>query len=332
MMAEVESGLRHKELVKIKGTDLEITKLSLGSAPLSGLFRTVSDAESDELISLTLNSGIRHIDSAPLYGYGMSEKRIGRVVGRLQKPVILSTKVGRLLKTGKNQELDKWPGTDPKLEVYFDYTPDGIRKSLEASFERYGGIQAPIVYIHDPDDWISDAINVVYPILDDLRRQGVIKAVGVGVNHVNTAISVIKDTDLNIALLAGRFTLLDQSSQDELYPLALERNVSIVAAGVMNSGILADPKPGAHYDYEPAKLELVNRALEIQKSLSNFDVPLMAAALQFPLRHSAVTTVLVGAATASEMLENIKNFDLEIPAQAWQTLEDAKLIETIKGS
>ena len=332
MMAEVESGLRHKELVKIKGTDLEITKLSLGSAPLSGLFRTVSDTESDELISLTLNSGIRHIDSAPLYGYGMSEKRIGRVVGRLQKPVILSTKVGRLLKPGKNQELDKWPGTDPNLEVYFDYTPDGIRKSLEASFERYGGIQAPIVYIHDPDDWISDAINVVYPILDDLRRQGVIKAVGVGVNHVKTAISVIKDTDLNIALLAGRFTLLDQSSQDELYPLALERNVSIVAAGVMNSGILANPKPGAHYDYEPAKLELINRALEIQKSLSNFDVPLMAAALQFPLRHSAVTTVLIGAATASEMLENIKNFDLDIPAQAWQALEDAKLIEKIKGS
>jgi D-threo-aldose 1-dehydrogenase len=324
--------MRHSELVGIKGTDLEITKLSLGSAPLSGLFRTVTDQESDELVQLTLDANIRHFDSAPLYGYGMSEQRIGRVVSKSNKPYVLSTKVGRLLKEGKNQELDKWPGTDPNLEVYFDYTPDGIKRSLEASFERYGNQQAQIVYIHDPDDWISEAINVVYPILDDLRRQGVIKAVGVGVNHVKTAISVIKDTDLNIALLAGRFTLLDQSSQDELYPLALKKNVSIVAAGVMNSGILVDPKPGAHYDYEPAKADLVNRAVAIKEQLAEFNVPLTAAALQFPIRHEAVTTVLVGAAVASEMRENIRNFDMDIPGEAWQSLEAAGLIAPIKSN
>jgi D-threo-aldose 1-dehydrogenase len=324
--------MRHRELVGIKGTDLQITRLSLGSAPLSGLFRTVTDAESDELIQLTLDSDIRHFDSAPLYGYGMSETRIGRIVKKSNKPYVLSTKVGRLLKAGKNQELDKWPGTDPNLEVYFDYTPDGIRKSLETSFERYGGQQAQIVYIHDPDEWVSEAINVVYPILDDLRRQGVIKAVGVGVNHVKTAISVIKDTDLNIALLAGRFTLLDQSSQDELYPLALKKNVSIVAAGVMNSGILVDPKPGAHYDYEPAKAELVNRAIAIKDKLTEFDIPLTAAALQFPIRHEAVATVLVGAAVASEMRENIRNFDLDIPIEAWQSLESAGLIAPIESN
>ena len=323
---------RHSDLVKIKGTDIEITKLSLGSAPLSGLFRTVSDAESDELVQLTLDSGIRHIDSAPLYGYGMSEERVGRIVKKSNKPYVLSTKVGRLLKSGKNQELDKWPGTNPNLEVYFDYTPDGIKKSLEASFERYGGQQAPIVYIHDPDEWISDAIKVVYPILDDLRRQGVIKAVGVGVNHVKTAMAVIKDTDLNVALLAGRFTLLDQSSQDELYPLALSKNVSIVAAGVMNSGILVNPKPGAHYDYEPAKSELVNRAQAIRDNLSKFNIPLTAAALQFPLRHKAVTTVLVGAATADEMRANIRDFDIDIPSEAWASLESAGLIAPIKNS
>jgi D-threo-aldose 1-dehydrogenase len=173
---------------------------------------------------------------------------------------------------------------------------------------------------------------VVYPILDDLRRQGVIKAVGVGVNHVKTAISVIKDTDLNIALLAGRFTLLDQSSQEELYPLALKKNVSIVAAGVMNSGILVDPKPGAHYDYEPAKAELVNRAVAIKEKLEEFNVPLTAAALQFPIRHEAVTTVLVGAAVASEMRENIRNFDMDIPGEAWQSLEAAGLIAPIKSN
>lgn len=318
--------MRHDELVRIKGTDLEITRLSLGSAPLGGLFRTVTEEESDALIELTLNSGIRHIDSAPLYGYGMSESRVAHGIGKSNKPYVLSTKVGRLLKVGKNQELDKWPGTDPNLEVYFDYSPDGIRKSLEASYERYGNRQAPIVYIHDPDDWISEAIKVVYPILDDLRRQGVIKAVGVGVNHVKTALAVMKDTDLNIALLAGRYTLLDQSSQDELYPLALKKNVSIVAAGVLNSGILVDPKPGAHYDYEPAKAELVERAVAIKNKLAEFNIPLFAAALQFPLRHPAVATVLVGAANAREMQSNIEGFDLAIPDEAWRSLESAGLV------
>lgn len=323
---------RHSDLVKIKGTDIEVTKLSLGSAPLSGLFRTITDKESDDLIQLTLDSDIRHIDSAPLYGYGMSEERVGRIVRKSSKPYVLSTKVGRLLKAGKNQELDKWPGTDPNLEIYFDYTPDGIKKSLEASFARYGGQQAQIVYIHDPDEWIAEAINVVYPILDDLRRQGVIKAVGVGVNHVKTAIEVIKDTDLNVALLAGRFTLLDQSSQEELYPLAISKNVSIVAAGVMNSGILANPKPGAHYDYEPAKTNLVERALAIRDELAKFNIPLTAAALQFPLRHKAVTTVLVGAANASEMRANIKDFDIDIPSEAWANLENLGLISPIKNN
>jgi D-threo-aldose 1-dehydrogenase len=323
---------RHSEKVKIKGTDLEITKLSLGSAPLSGLFRTVSDQESDELIQLTLDSGIRYIDSAPLYGYGMSERRIGRVARGSDKPYVLSTKVGRLLRPGKNQELDKWPGTDPNIEIYFDYSSDGIRKSLEDSYERFGGIAAPIIYIHDPEEWIPEAIDVVYPILDDLRSQGIIKAVGVGVNYVNTALQIIKETDLNIALLAGRYTLLDQSSQDELYPLAIKKNVSIVAAGVMNSGILANPKPGAHYDYEPAKAELVNRAIAIKERLSEFDIPLTAAALQFPLRHKAVTTVLIGAANASEMSSNIKDFDLDIPSAAWQSLEDDGLIQKVRNS
>jgi len=321
---------RHEQLVRIKGTDLEITKLSLGSAPLSGLFRTVTEAESDELIEFAINNGMLHIDSAPLYGYGMSEKRIARVLNKTEKKVVLSTKVGRLLKVGQNQELDKWPGTDTNLEVYFDYSPDGIRKSLEASFERYGNRQAEIVYIHDPDDWISDAINVVYPILDDLRRQGVIKAVGVGVNHVKTAIAVIKDTDLNIALLAGRYTLLDQSSQDELYPLALKKNVSIVAAGVMNSGILANPVQGAHYDYEPAKAELVNRAVAIKEVLAKYQVPLTAAALQFPLRHEAVSTVLIGSAVLSEMQSNLRDFDSDIPSEAWRELEETGLIREVK--
>jgi len=158
----------------------------------------------------------------------------------------------------------------------------------------------------------------------------VIQAVGIGVNYVKTAMAVMKETDLNIALIAGRYTLLDQSSQEELYPLALKKNVSIVAAGVFNSGILANPTKGAHYDYEPAREELVNRALAIKEFLRPFNIPLTAAALQFPLRHPAVTTVLTGAAVASEMAANIRDFDLEIPNEVWAGLEESGLISPVK--
>ena len=320
---------RHSELVTIKGTDLEITKLSLGSAPLGGLFQKVKEADSDELLTTVLDAGMRYIDTAPLYGYGTAERRIGRIVQKTTKPYALSTKVGRLLRPGVNTELDKYPDANPNEEIYFDSTPDGIRKSLHDSLERLGVPSVQIVYIHDADDWISDAVNVVFPVLAELRSQGLIKAIGIGMNWCESAAAIMKDTDLNIALIAGRYTLLDQSAQAELYPLALKKNVSIVAAGVYNSGVLARPERGSNYDYLPASDEIIARAKKIGEFLKGYDVSLTSAALQFPLRHPAVATVLTGAANASEIKANIADFDKELPANLWREMESAGLIEPL---
>jgi D-threo-aldose 1-dehydrogenase len=186
-----------------------------------------------------------------------------------------------------------------------------------------------IAYIHDADSWVREAIDVVYPELHKMRDEGLIKAIGIGMNWCPTSIAIMKETELNIALIAGRFTLLDQSAQDELYPLALKKKVSIITAGVFNSGVLANPVPGAYYDYEPASHEIIEKARAIGKYLEKFDVSLPAAALQFPLRHPAVASVLTGAGSVKELRENIANFDAQIPDDLWSQMEAEGLISKI---
>ena len=321
--------MRHSELTAIHGCDVKVSKLSLGTAPLGGLFKKVAESESDAVIREALDAGIAYIDTAPLYGYGVGEIRVGRgIKGHRNQPAI-STKVGRLLRPGKNTEHDKFPDSDPNTEIYFDHSAAGIRRSLEESLQRLGRESIEIVYIHDADNWVADAINVVYPELHKMREEGLLKAIGIGMNWCPTSISIMKDTDLNIALIAGRFTLLDQSAQEELYPLALKKRVSIIAAGVFNSGVLANPVDGAHYDYEPASQEILTKARTIGKYLERYDVSLPDAALQFPLRHPAVASVLTGAGSISELRANIKSFDTELPAQLWSDMEEAGLIAPI---
>ncbi len=320
---------RHSELTDVKGTELVISKLSLGTAPLGGLFRSVSEAESDAMIDLAINSGINYIDTAPLYGYGTAERRVGRAVAGRKSGVTISTKVGRPLRPGINLEMDKYPDGDPNIETYYDYSPAGIRNGLEASLKRMNLDSIEIAYLHDAQDCVQEAIDVAYPVLDQMRREGIVKAIGIGMNWCPASIEIIKNTDLNIALIAGRFTILDQSAQDELYPLALKKNVSIVAAGVYNTGVLANPVEGALFDYIPAPQEIINRALEIRDFLKDFKVPLTAAAMQFPLRHPAVVTVLNGAGTVAELEANIAAFDFELPANLWSELESAGLIAPV---
>jgi D-threo-aldose 1-dehydrogenase len=177
---------------------------------------------------------------------------------------------------------------------------------------------------------VEDAVNIVYPVLDKLRSEGVIKAIGVGLNFPKAACDVIKEVDLNLVLIAGRYTLLDQSAQEELLPLVLKRNVRMVAAGVYNSGILANPVEGAFYDYDPAPKELLLRAQKIQNYLQDFGVPLKAAAIQFPLRHPGVATVLSGVANRKELEENIQLFDFDISESVWKGLEEEGFIQPIK--
>lgn len=321
--------MRHSQSRTIAGTDVTISRLSLGTAPLGGLFKSVAESDSDALVCEALDSGISYIDTAPLYGYGVGETRVGRGIKSSPYKPVISTKVGRLMRPGKNVDHDKFPDSDPNIEIYFDYSPAGIRKSLEESLKRLGRDSVEIVYIHDADLLIREAIDVVYPELHAMREEGLLKAIGIGMNWCPTSIAIMNETDLDIALIAGRFTLLDQSAQEELYPLALKKNVSIVAAGVFNSGVLANPVDGALFDYEPASQEILNKARGIKAFLEKYNVKLPAAALQFPLRHPAVTSVLTGAGSIIELRANLANFDTELPPELWVDMEREGLIPAI---
>jgi len=321
--------MRHLEQRAIHGTDVKVSRLSLGTAPLGGLFKSVAESESDSVIHEALNSGINYIDTAPLYGYGVGEKRVGRGIKGFSPAPVISTKVGRLLRPGKNSEYDKFPDSDPNVEIYFDHSPAGIRKSLEESLTRLGKESIEIAYIHDADNWVREAIDVVYPELHKLREEGLVKAIGIGMNWCPTSVAIMKETNFNIALIAGRFTLLDQSAQAELYPLALAKKVSIIAAGVFNSGVLANPVEGAYYDYEIAPQEIIDKARAIAKFLEKFNVSLASAALQFPLRHPAVASVLTGAGSTAELRANIASFDATLPDELWSEMEEAGLISKL---
>jgi D-threo-aldose 1-dehydrogenase len=319
---------RHNQKVGMKRVDLEISRLSLGTAPLAGLFKSVDIAESDQLINTALESGINYFDTAPLYGHGLAEQRLGRILGKVSKPFVLQTKVGRVLNWVEKADPVPWfPDADPHIQPVFDYSADGIKRSFNESLERMGVDHIDIALMHDAENHIPQAINDAYPVLADFKRQGIIKAIGIGINFCDAAIEIMKNVDLDIALLAGRYTLLDQSAQNKLLPYALERKVDITIGGVFNSGVLADPKPGATFEYLPASDEIIAKAQAIGAFLKNLGIPLTAAALQFPLRHPAVTSVLTGSRNSSELTSNMADFDLDLPADIWTQLEDAGLIE-----
>ncbi|MFZ4064415.1 MAG: aldo/keto reductase [Candidatus Nanopelagicaceae bacterium] len=321
---------RHSQKRRMKRVPVEITRLSLGTAPLAGLFTTVENNESDLLITTALAQGINYFDTAPLYGHGLSEERLGRVLRTVSESFILETKVGRVLNRVEKADPVPWfPDADPHIQPVFDYSAEGIKRSFNESLERLGVDHIDIALMHDAEDHIPQAIDNAYPVLADLKRQGIIKAIGIGINFCDAAMKIMKAVDLDLALIAGRYTLLDQSAQNELLPYALERNVDITIGGVFNSGVLADPKPGATFEYLPASDEIIKRAQDIGAFLKNLGVPLTAAALQFPLRHPAVTSVLTGSRNSKELLSNIADFDLELPADIWTQLEDANLIERI---
>ena len=319
---------RHNQKIGMKRVDLELTRLSLGTAPLAGLFKSVDVSDSDQLIHTALDNGMNYFDTAPLYGHGLAEERLGRILGSVTKPFVLQTKVGRVLNWVEKADPVPWfPDADPHIQPVFDYSADGIKHSLEDSLKRLGVDRIDIALMHDAENHIPQAINIAYPVLADLKRQGIIKAVGIGINFCDAAVEIMKSVDLDIVLLAGRYTLLDQSAQNKLLPYALERKVDITIGGVFNSGVLADPKPGATFEYLPASDEIIRKAQDIRAFLSERGIPLTAAALQFPLRHPAVTSVLTGSRNSKELLANMADFDLELPEDIWNQLEGAGLIE-----
>jgi D-threo-aldose 1-dehydrogenase len=328
---------RHSELVKIPRIDRHVTKLALGSAPLGGLFTEVTDAQAEATILAAIDSGINFFDTAPLYGYGNAEKRMGAALNKSKKPFVISTKVGRVLQkftpeeiAGKVAGLAGYVGVDPTIFPVFDFSREGILRSLEESLKRLNLPSVDIALIHDADDQLDKAIAQSYPVLNELRSQGIIKGVGVGLNYCSYATKAVKEMDLDIILIAGRYSLLDQSAQDELFKECLKKKTGVMVGGVYNSGVLANPTPESTYDYVKVKPEVLKRALEIKQLLADFHIPLTAAAIQFPLRHPAVTCVLTGSRSVAELTANIADFDFDIPDAVWNVLEDSGLVNRIE--
>ena len=324
---------RHSELVKIERTGLEVTKLSLGTAPLGGLFTSVPEADSDGVIAAAFDADINFFDTAPLYGSGRAEVRLGRGLNAAKRPYILSTKVGRVLNpvSGVSNAggLAGFADADTSVEPVFDYSRAGVRRSFEESLKRLNVDRIDVALIHDADDRIDEAIKYAYPALEEMRAEGMVSTIGVGMNFCSPTIKAVVETDIDIVLIAGRYSLLDQSSQDQLFKETMKRKVSVMIGGVYNSGILANPVAGATFHYAPAPDEIIAKAQKIRDLLATFNVSLTAAAIQFPLRHPAVTTVLTGSRSPKELLANIADFDSEVPAEAWAALEKAGLIPPI---
>ena len=312
--------MKHNDKVRLR-TGVEISRLSLGTAALGGLYTSVSDADCTETVLTAIDNGINFIDTAPHYGKGTSEVRIGKALaGRDRSTFVISTKIGRLLVPSTTDIDDFFMDADNTVERKFDFSASGVRQSLEGSLERLGLDSVEILFIHDPDENADEAILEAYPELDRMRSEGIIKAIGVGMNQCETPTRVIKETDIDMVLIAGRYSLLDQKALEGLLPAALERNVDIIAAGVFNSGILANPVKGATYDYVPASDELLAKAVRIREVLDGHKVSLTSAALQFPLRHPAVKSVLVGCRSAAEVSTNIAAFDKTIENKVWDDL------------
>ncbi|MFN8523253.1 MAG: aldo/keto reductase [Chloroflexota bacterium] len=310
---------------------LSVTPLGLGSAPLGGLFEAVSDETAHAVVQHAYDSGLRFFDTAPLYGRGSAETRYGAVLSKLPRDsFVLSTKIGRLLRDEPLPGADasgrgQFFGAPPKWPV-FDYSRDAVLKSVEESLARLKLDRIDVLLIHDPDNHWEQAIGQAYPALEELRSQGVVKAIGAGMNQAEMLARFARETDVDCFLVAGRYTLLDQAALPELLPICVQKKISIIIGGVYNSGLLADPRPGATFNYQPAEQNWLDKALKLKAVCDRHNVPLKAAALQFPLAHPAVDVVLTGVRATAELDENLAMFRTEIPAALWSDLRAEGLV------
>ncbi len=253
--------MRHDRKVRLGRTGLAVTRLGFGATAIGGMYEEVADAQGQAAVDAAWNSGIRLFDAAPQYGLGLGERRLGEgLAGRPRDEYVLSTKVGRLLRVEAAPNPDDF-GPDgepfdkgtPAVATVYDYSRDGVLASIEESLARLKQDRLDIVYVHDPDNYVREALDGAFPALIELREQGVISAVGAGMNQYQALETFARNSDPDVFLLAGRYTLLEQEPLDSFLPLCLERGIAVVIGGAYNSGLLADPSPGTHYNYLPAR-------------------------------------------------------------------------------
>jgi D-threo-aldose 1-dehydrogenase len=307
---------------------LEVTAIGLGTAPLGGLFSPVSDADAEATIERAWSLGIRFFDTAPLYGFGLAERRLGNFLRRQKRDSFaISTKVGRLLRsTMAAPEDDHYKGT-PTERPQFDFSYDGVMRSIEDSLERLGLDRVDILLVHDPDDHYDDAVSGAFRALMRLRDDGTVKAIGAGMNQNDLLVRFAEAVPVDCFLLAGRYTLLDQSALMTLFPICRANNIGILLGGIYNSGILANPRTGAKFNYQDADAALVARALELETLCREHGTELKAAAVQFCRAHPAVTVALQGARTAAEVAENIAMAETAVSPGFWQELRARNLVD-----
>ena len=328
------------ERVPLGRSGLTITRLGLGGASIGGLFAPVDDADAIATVRRAWDLGIRYFDVAPLYGYGTAERRFG--TGLAERPraaYVLSTKVGRLVRDtdaippGADIDRQAIDGIEDAAytdtagrRIVFDYSAAGIRRSIEESLERLGLERIDLAFIHDPDDHWEQAIGEAYPTLHRMRDEGLVGAIGVGMNRAEMLARFASEADVDALLVANRYTLLDQTALSELLPRCVERGIAVLIGGAMNSGVLADPRPGAKFDYAPAPPEVIARARALGAACERHQVPLRAAAMQFPLAHPAVAGLIAGVRTVAHLDEYPALLRRPIPPALWEDLRAEGLI------
>jgi len=321
-------------LRKLGNTDLKLTELGLGCAAMAGNHRQVSNRDIHDAIKSGLSAGIQYVDTAPFYGFGRSEHFVGAAI-RGKTDIVLSTKAGRLLKKEPipADVAAEWPGSFPFNPVY-DYSYDGVMRSYEDSLQRMGVDRIDILLLHDIGEMqhgaelnsrlFADAMSGGYKALDELRSAGEIKAIGLGVNEREVCIAAMEHGHWDTFLLAGRYTLLEQTPLHDLLPACEKAGTGIILGGPYNSGILAG---GDTWNYSKAPKEVVTKAQAISKVCESHDIHLSAAALQFPLGCPLVASVIPGARSQSEMEQNLAFFNTPIPASLWSDLLTENLLD-----
>ncbi|MEN9062170.1 aldo/keto reductase [Ponticoccus litoralis] len=324
--------------VKFGRTDLEVTAFGFGTAPIGNIFREIDEETSDGMIQSAWDAGVRYYDTAPMYGHGLAELRTGHSLRwKNRDDFVLSSKVGRVLKPARKQDIDYAPWTNAgRFTLNFDYSYDGTMRSFEDSLQRLNLEHMDIVFIHDIDvftrgaeqpEVFRQAMDGAWKALSDLRDQGVVKAIGVGVNEWEVCQTALEQRDFDCFLLAGRYTLLEQDSLDTFLPLCEERGAAVVVGGGFNSGILATGAvEGAKYNYAPAPAGIMERVRKIEAVCAEHNVPLPAAALQFVLAHPAIPSFIAGTRTVERLQKNLAWFSHPIPAAFWADLKAKGLL------
>ncbi len=310
-------------------SNIAVTQLGLGGGPLAGLFSEVSEDQALTTIERAAALGIRLFDTAPLYGFGRSERRMGRALAQLDRSsYVLSSKVGRLLAPlSEGEEISSNFARPPRFRPVFDFSYDGVMRSFESSLERLSVGRIDILYVHDPDDYFDEAMTGAYPALKQLRSSGAVRAIGAAMNQSEMLCRFARCCDFDCFLLASRYTLLDQSALAEFLPLCLEKSIAVVIGGPFNSGILATGAiQGAKYEYKDASTDVLERVRQIEAICTTYDVALKAAALQFPVAHPAVCAVIPGCRSPQEMEEIYRLAAVGIPGEFWDALRRQRLI------